>query len=232
MEIDGKKIKAALDCSYNPDDVVRPFMAHPFIQDGSLYASEGHFLIRIPLSVVPKSLHSQYVTQEDKPKCKGVIPTDFPLDIVITYDMVKGIIDSLPEEKVISQKAEKCDECDGTGMVTYIYEASDGEEYETEDSCPICDGTGLVDVDDPDNYEMVKKDIIPIKIHDGYIFSRTLIWIEKVMSALELKEIHLRSFVKNEYYCTSSLGVDIVFMAVLATEAEDGGFENKPIKMI
>ena len=39
----------------------------------------------------------------------------------------------------------ECEECDGSGEVTYMYESKNGRDYYREYDCPICEGSGVIE---------------------------------------------------------------------------------------
>lgn len=214
MELGSKETQSVLNISFDPNDEIRPYMAHPFIQGGYVYATEGHWLIRIPISIVPDTVLCQY-TEQDMPNCTAVIPDEFDMDETITYNMVRAVFDSVPMEKVCNTELVECKECYGTGMVTYTYYASDCKAYEMEGECPMCEGSGTVEEDNPDDYKIAKDERALISIKDRLVYAKTIFWLEGVMANLGLKKIHLRTIWKHEFYCTAALGIGLLFMEVL-----------------
>lgn len=71
-----------------------------------------------------------------EPDCSLVLPVNECLAAIYA-------VPEFEQVEVTGNEAE-CEECGGTGRVTWHYETEDGTEYSRFDDCPVCDGRGSV----------------------------------------------------------------------------------------
>lgn len=108
----------------------------PWTHDGHSYATDGRIIVRCPaLAELP---------EDDDGAPRGNAARLF-VEHGPVGDWVPG--PSLPERvepKVCPRcggvAPRPCEDCEGTGVVTYEYHARNGRTYEREDECPVCGG--------------------------------------------------------------------------------------------
>lgn len=132
-----KETQDKLFSLYINKDEVRKEMRTPWydMRTDSIVASDGRQLIAIRKSVTI----GDFPTLDINPfplagKTLGLISVSDLKDALLTLSTWDEIVDH--EEEV------DCEECEGKGIVEYIYTSKDDEEYVTVDECPICNGSG------------------------------------------------------------------------------------------
>ena len=104
-----------------------------------IYATDTYACIRIKRELCEEA----YEAHEQQPKSFDRIFPKPECSLVLNVAEVASAISKVPEEecvKVYGKDAE-CEECGGTGSVTWRYE-TDYDEYERVFDCPVCDGRG------------------------------------------------------------------------------------------
>lgn len=156
----------------------RKVLEKPFMQDGKLCATNGHWLLRIDPSLC--DTHIEFA-ESAKPSLRNLFPAKTCSQIITKMAIIKAV------EEIPTYVDDMCQECYGEGTVTFTYTAdADGEEYETEDTCPICNGSG----------KCAKGKEIVTKQEDGvvlcgnlHISTRQLMWLECVVDALGVDSV-------------------------------------------
>ena len=118
---------------YVSNDKLRPVMNAPFIQNGCVCATNGHALIR-----VAKSETKEEYAHSAKPNCNAVF-LKTKKEEVITFKRLEELlaeVEQVEETKQVGKSIE-CEECEGTGEVSWEY-----KRWTENDECPVCDGSG------------------------------------------------------------------------------------------
>jgi hypothetical protein len=160
---------------------------HPFMQDSSVYATDGYGMIWLPATEI-KSLNKL-----DKPNASNAIPDykDIEPTIIDVAKMRELIDDMCPRIDEMTDGSVECDRCDGDGFE----ECDLGHEHE----CEECDGDGKIDtstptgkkIDDPEGLFYDGNGVFTYKQ-----YSRIL----KVAEILDIKEIKQKHKGFNESY--------------------------------
>lgn len=112
----------------------------PRPQDNYIYATDTRVCIRVNRELC----EFKYFTHDNQPNFNRIFPTP-ECSLILNIEEVASAIKKVPEmEKVaVYGKEAECEECGGTGSVTWRYETDD-DEYERDFDCPVCDGSGKV----------------------------------------------------------------------------------------
>lgn len=145
METSNKKIKnedKLLDL-FTGFDLVREFMSIPFLHPtyNEVWATDGYVIIRIP----PERLNKQYEPTDGCERLK--LPTvEHPCFKSCTLAAIKQALGacSLVDEVETEEYEEKCEECDGTGLVEWEYTDGKMKTHCHNFDCPICGGDGVI----------------------------------------------------------------------------------------
>lgn len=114
-----------------------PFL-HPTYNE--VWATDGYVIIRIP----PERLNKQYEPTDGCERLK--LPTvEHPCSKSCTLAAIKQALEACPlvDEVETEEYEEKCEECDGTGMVEWEYTDGKMETHCHNFDCPICGGDGV-----------------------------------------------------------------------------------------
>ena len=162
---------------------IKEILTEPFFNTNynEVWSSDGVVLIRIN----PKVLTNEY------PKKK----LDFPkLEVScnkkITLDAVNQALDDCPKIDEV-----ECEDCNGSGYVTWEYMDIHGHTHEHEYDCPVCDGTGEIE---PERTKKTGKQITDenavINIGNAYFRARV---ISKLKFALDFLGITSADLISN-----------------------------------
>ena len=182
----------------NPDD--HPILSQPFWQDKKLCASDGHVLIRIDKNLVE---NPEWVPQP-QPKTKypdtGSVIPEYSLDIPLAVNQIQNAI----QKAKIVDEYEPCDDCHGTGMVTWEYEGL-VNDYTKEDKCPVCDGEGHLQktgrqIPDPKQLYAVRN---------LFFSGKRMAWLLDVMQQMEITKLVIRAITEITMLLTTD-GVEIL----------------------
>lgn len=119
---------------------IKEILTEPFFNTNynEVWSSDGVVLIRIN----PKVLTNEY------PKKKlGFPKLESPCNKRITLEAVNQALDDCPkiDEEIVIQDVVECEDCNGSGYVTWEYMDIHGHAHEHESDCPVCDGTGEIE---------------------------------------------------------------------------------------
>lgn len=128
-----KFINRFTSCSCLWSEVPRP-------QEGQIYATDSIVMAR----VAEHLCEATYSEHDKQPNFSRVIPKERTCSLSMDIREVAKAISTVPvkEFKEVTDKEADCDECEGTGRVTWEYEDSNGVTHEDDFDCPICDGSG------------------------------------------------------------------------------------------
>lgn len=205
------------NCFISPD--YHPILVQPFWQNNKLCATDGHVLIRIDKNLVE---NPEWVPQP-QPKTKypdtGSVIPEYSLDIPLTVNQIQNAI----QKAKIVDEYEPCDDCHGTGMVTWEYEGL-VNDYTKEDKCPVCGGDGHRGktgrrIPDPDQ---------PYQIQGLTFKGKRLTWLLKVMEYLQIQELTINGV--TDYTLLLTLpGIEIL---IASSVLEDVDKHKKVFKIL
>ena len=128
-------------------DQLHPHFSHPNTQEGYVYATDGHHIMRVPSHLVTGDYPNEY---------KGRFISIWPnperwLDDPIQYDpqSIQNAILEIP--RLIVEEKVDCDKCKGSGIIHCDCCGRDND-------CNECDGDGIIatgkkeEIADPDYY--------------------------------------------------------------------------------
>lgn len=127
------KNESEILCLYIDENADREIIKHPFTQDGYVYATDSHILIRVNKNIV----EGEY-QQQEKPGCSHLF-INTRKELVINIELLEKLlsnIERVEEEKTVGEDIV-CDECRGEGQVLWEY-----KRFEEYFDCPKCDGSG------------------------------------------------------------------------------------------
>lgn len=147
MTISTEKIKEIFSLFVGHDEI-RPSFNQPFKQGLNYVATDAHSLIFLPISKCEEvSLDLGYASQ-DKPDVSKVVPNPSnPLKIhegnVVEINLAELEAQLIPNyEDEMKEEEKVCDDCDGTGLVYFVYNSRKGVTHKTQEDCPVCGGVG------------------------------------------------------------------------------------------
>ena len=161
--------------------------SYPFFNTryNEVWSTDGYTLIRVN----PEILVGEHI-KESLPMPK----LEYPCEKTITIEALNKALEVCPlvDEEVVIRDAVECEECDGSGEVTYEYTDSHGHTHERIFDCPICDGTGEME------HEKIKKtgkkviagDAV-IMVGDAYIFAKYLQTLKQAMDFLKVVSVKM-----------------------------------------
>lgn len=116
----------------------REMLQNPFIQDGYVYASNGHIMIRVKDDSL---LDNPMYGEQSKPQSSHLFDGMEDAGTITISDILelKNKVELIDELELDGENV-KCDECDGWGEVEWEY-----DRWTKDFDCPACDGTGYSD---------------------------------------------------------------------------------------
>jgi len=174
-------------------DPMRPNMHHPFRQDGMICATDSKVLIRISEKLC-EGAYQDFPDGNKPPQTKRVTPSA-DLWIPVTIEMLQDAWDKSPAE----EKDRTCKDCDGEGMVTWMYLDSKGGSHGMEADCPVCHGTGRISP-----YTPIKS---VFTIRDVAMSYAGVLLLLRVMDLLQVDKILLKH-IPNKHGVSFLFGVE------------------------
>lgn len=164
---------------YVDADGYRPALEVPFVQNGYVYASDGRILIRVRESAaIGDYPHSQ------SPGC-SLLFMETRKEKTITIGQLETLlskVEKVEETKKVGENI-KCEECKGSGDVTWQY-----EHWEKKDFCPVCDGDGYTSkTKEVPTGRMIPDPYAAIKLGNKTFQS---CYIQTIVETMKLLEIH------------------------------------------
>lgn len=137
---------------FTTDDELRPWMQNVNIVGKYAYATDGIILVRklitdnIPQSDIPDIVKNSFDVLFEKFAVKNNIDSDFVLNKLLEYKT----------EPVYHQYFVDCKECEGSGLVQYVYEYN-GSDYTIDGECPACNGNcgSMTNRDKIESYDFI-----------------------------------------------------------------------------
>ena len=114
------------------------------------------------------------------------------------------------DEEIVIQDAVECEDCNGSGYVTWEYMDIHGHTHEHESDCPVCDGTGEIE---PERTKKTGKQITDenavINIGNAYFRARVISKLKFALDFLGITSVKLthnpnraaNEFVLNDDIC-------------------------------
>jgi hypothetical protein len=178
------------DCIECALPLVWDSFSKPFQQDGYLYATDRHIMIRIR-----KNDCSSYPKMTDIDVSK-LFPETGSEQILTLINLEKMLSEVEMVEEVIEKQTEvECEDCNGEGCVPWFFGG-----YEKEADCPVCFGTGTVSKTVAEKTgKMVLDRNSPLKILGLFFLPNHIDIIVKTMKLLEIDEVTFK--VSRNAYC-------------------------------
>lgn len=159
----------------------------PFFNTDSVnvWGTDGYSLIQIS----PKVLVDEY------PKKAIRLPMlKCPCKNEITLDSINKALDACPkiEEEIVIQDAVECEDCNGTGEVTWKYMDIHGHTHEHKSDCPTCDGTGETEPEKTKKTgKFITDEYAVINIGNAYFYAHTIFKLKFAMDFLGIISVEL-----------------------------------------
>ena len=166
---------------------VKKIFTEPFFnaEYGNVWSTNGFSLIQIN----PKVLIEEY------PKKAVRLPMlECPCKKEITIEAINKALDVCPkdEEEIVIQDAVECEDCNGTGEVTWEYMDIHGHTHEHESDCPVCDGTGEIEPEKTKKTgKFITDEYAVINIGNAYFYAHTIIKLKFAMDFLRITSVEL-----------------------------------------
>lgn len=166
---------------------VKKIFTEPFFNTeyGDVWGTDGRSLIQIG----PKVLIDEH------PKKAVRLPMlECPCKKEITIEAINKALDVCPkdEEEIVIQDAVECEDCNGTGEVTWDYMDIHGHTHEHEYDCPVCDGTGEIEPKKTKKTgKFITDEYAVINIGNAYFYAHTIIKLKFAMDFLGIKSVEL-----------------------------------------
>lgn len=153
-------------------DAKKPEFHKPFLnkEDGNVWATDG----RILLIIKPDCLEQKYKIES----FEIILETKGCAQSTVLLEDIEKALDECPQEEITTHRT--CDECDNSGYVRWIYQGSDGEQYEEDFECPVCNGSCL---ETKGTGKFHADPYSVIKIGEAYFLAE---YIEKLKKAMQL----------------------------------------------
>lgn len=131
-----KTIDQILNLYVAKDD--RAMLQNPFIQDGYVYAANGHIMIRVKDASL---LDNPMYREQSKPQSSHLFDGMEDAGTITMTNILelKNKVELIDELELDGENV-KCDECDGWGEVEWEY-----DRWTKDFDCPACDGSGYSD---------------------------------------------------------------------------------------
>jgi hypothetical protein len=167
------------------NDDLRPAMTAPNKGVEFTSATDAHSIIYFPNDLLPKD-----TAFEDKggkyPDVMPYIKVEDNCNNLLRLENIKSVLLKCPliEDFDEEEKENTCDECDGSGEVTFTYEDGKLKDHEMEGECPICDGQGnCVQTVEKPNGKMIYDSQYHLNIDDCKM---SIFLIERLMKVAEI----------------------------------------------
>lgn len=169
MKIKNEEELFSLFCNKNS---VYERLQQPFLneKDGNVWVTDGKIL----LIIKPDYLKQKYKTD----LLEFIIEKKECTPRAVWLEDIEKALDECTQEEITTHTA--CDECDNSGYVRWIYQGSDGEQYEEDFECPVCGGSCL---ETKGSGKFHANPYSVIKIGEAYFLAE---YIEKLKKAMQL----------------------------------------------
>lgn len=123
---------------FTSDEDFRPGLQKPFEQDGYIFATETHVVLRVDKNLIPIS-NDDYTPKNRVPTVAKVMPAPDPT-FTISLKEIQSCLVALGLN--YDRLTKNCPECGGSGDVDWYYTDRDGDTHTKIDECPYCGGSG------------------------------------------------------------------------------------------
>lgn len=173
-------------------DDYRVILHSPFKQKKYIFASDGYTAIRISENNLDIEL--PYM-QEEKPNINEVFRLDKNVDISIGLHLLEDKLTPVLIDEIINiEDVQKCQDCNGSGTVTYEYSSYDNGNFEIDSDCPICDSNGeIVKNKKVSTGKMIADQDYPYEINGSifkYLYLKRLIDSCKIIGCDKISLVH------------------------------------------
>lgn len=168
-------------------DNVKKIFAEPFFNTdyGEVWSTDGFSVVQIN----PKVLVNEY------PKKAVRIPMlGCSCKKKITIEAINKALDACPkdEEEIVIQDAVECEDCNGTGEVTWDYIDHHGHTHEKEFLCPTCNGEGEIEPKKTKKTgKFITDEYAVINIGNAYFYAHNIIKLKFAMDFLGITSVEL-----------------------------------------
>lgn len=123
---------------FTGSDKYRSVFDNPFEQNGKIYATDAHVLIRIDKNKI--QYEDDKILKVETPNCEAIVP-EKNCDEIVNLNAEQFEQYKTEYELVKQGEDVECGLCNGEGTLTQDYHYK-GRWYESEFDCPCCDGSG------------------------------------------------------------------------------------------
>jgi len=169
-------------------DDLRPAMTVPNIGNEYASATDAHALVFFDKSLLPENtvFETDFGEKLKYPDIQRFIELEDICNNRLDLQKVNDIISKCPliEDFDEEEKEDTCNECDGSGEVTYTYEDSKYKDHELDGECPICEGFGkCTQTIEKPNGKMVKNNEYYLQCGISYL---SVFMIEKLLKVQQI----------------------------------------------
>jgi len=121
---------------FTSDDELRDVLQKPNANENYVYATNGHILIRVPVS----QCKEKYKSNEKFPDCENIIKqalSNNALKSNVKIADLQKALDIVPRENVYEESYQDCVNCDGVGLIVC-------SECNGKYTCDECGGSGEI----------------------------------------------------------------------------------------
>lgn len=207
------------------NDILRPALNGPFINEDYAVASDAHALIIFKANLLDKI---DFVSHEKAPNALRVIPIDqMGLREVFATSELRDLLDKSNAKfaEKYERKTIECEDCGGTGDVSCTYYDVFGKEHELEAECPVCEGhtriSVVIETDGTRKYLDGEDCEIReyIKLRNSYFNAQLFERVVDCAELLEVEELVLTSQYSENSATKFEVGeAYVIFMPVMAPE--------------
>jgi hypothetical protein len=169
-------------------DDLRPAMTVPNIGNEYASATDAHALVFFDKNLLPENtvFETDFGEKLKYPDIQRFIELEDICNNRLDLQKVNDVISKCPliEDFDEEEKEDTCNECDGSGEVTYTYEDSKYKDHELDGECPICDGYGkCTQTIEKPNGRMVKNNEYYLQCGISYL---SIFMIEKLLKVQQI----------------------------------------------
>lgn len=167
---------------------LRPAMTAPNIGNEYASATDAHALVFFDKNLLPENtvFKTDFGEKLKYPDIQRFIELKDICNNRLDLQKVNDVISKCPliEDFDEEEKEDTCNECDGSGEVTYTYEDSKYKDHELDGECPICDGYGkCTQTIEKPNGRMVKNNEYYLQCGISYL---SIFMIEKLLKVQQI----------------------------------------------
>jgi hypothetical protein len=121
-------------------DKPNPVIAFPNLKNGVVYASDGRYVL---IAVPETELSLKYNTNDKFPKAEELLDNFEKRSLTGINVRVSDLAKELVKARIhVDTDYIKCEECNGSGEVTWEYMTKERDRHEMTNDCPACEGKG------------------------------------------------------------------------------------------